>query len=89
MVHRPVGAPEILSGYLQVKTTFIIVNKTSFFFFFVCRDVCIGGINAMKDKTADALTQIQTEISEYGFCILYHQGLAVKIEKASFTKECP
>lgn len=43
----------------------------------------------MKDKTADALTQIQTEISEYGFCILYHQGLAVKIEKASFTKECP
>ena len=87
MVHRPVGAPEILSGCLQVKTTFIIVNKTSFFF--VCRDVCIGGINAMKDKTADALTQIQTEISEYGFCILYHHGLAVKIEKASFTKECP
>ena len=43
----------------------------------------------MKDKTADALTQIQTEISEYGFCILYHHGLAVKIEKASFMKECP
>ena len=69
------GAPEILSGYLQVKTTFIIVNKTSFFFFFVCRDVCIVGINAMKDKTADALTQMQTDTLEYGFCILYHLGL--------------
>ena len=43
----------------------------------------------MKDKTADALTQMQTDTLEYGFCILYHLGLAVKIEKASFTKECP
>lgn len=86
MVHRSVGAPEVLSGCLQVKTTFIIANKTSFFFFFVCRDVCFGCVNAMKDKTADALTQVQKETSERGSCILYHQGLAVKIERASFAK---
>lgn len=44
----------------------------------------------MKDKTADALMQMQTETLEYGFCILYHLGLAVwEAEKASFTKECP
>lgn len=40
----------------------------------------------MKDKTADALTQVQKETSERGSCILYHQGLAVKIERASFAK---
>ena len=78
VVHRSVGAPEILSGYLQVKTTFIIANKTSFFFFFVCRDVCFGGINAMKDKTADDLTQVQTETSECGPVFFNTRDLQLK-----------
>ena len=32
--------------------------------FFVCIDVCIGGIKATKDKTADALTHIKAEASK-------------------------
>lgn len=44
----------------------------------------------MKDKTADALTQIKAEASK---CIVvtvfFTTRHSVKKEKASFTKECP